>query len=168
MVNSNFLKTEAKPYKTLCYRGTGLPRQHTGEESPCQCRICRFDPWVRKFPLEKEMWSPPPAFSPGKFHGQQSLADWSPWGREESSTTEGLSYWAHTCTHPVQIRNTVIQYLTLQKPSYHDYRNYPFTHSPTSHSFPSGNHLVCLKTWPIWNQWCWCIQTSFLPPPHCD
>ena len=30
-------------------------------------------------------------FLPGKFHGQRSLADYSPWGRKESDTTEQLS-----------------------------------------------------------------------------
>ena len=169
VVNSNFLKIEVKPYKTLCFRCTGLPRWHSGKESSCQCRRCRFDPWVRKFPLEKEMASPPPIFLRGKFHGQQSLADWSPWVPKESSTTERLSHWADTGTHPLQTDNTVIQYLILQKSSYRDYHKItPFTHFPTSHSFPSGNHLVCFKTWPIWKQWCWCIQTRFLPPPHCD
>ena len=36
----------------------GLPRWFTGKESTCQCRRCRrlrFDPWVRKIPLEKKM-----------------------------------------------------------------------------------------------------------------
>ena len=32
--------------------------------------------------------NPPPVFLPGKFHGQRSLAGYSPWGRKESDTTE--------------------------------------------------------------------------------
>ena len=55
VVKSNFLKIEVKPYKTLCFRCTGLPRWHSGKESSCQCRRCRFDPWVWEDPLEKEM-----------------------------------------------------------------------------------------------------------------
>ena len=35
-------------------------------------------------PLEKEV------FLPGEFHGQTSLAGYSPWGRKESDTTEQL------------------------------------------------------------------------------
>ena len=27
-------------------------------------------------------------FSPGKFHGQRSLVDYSPWGRKEADMTE--------------------------------------------------------------------------------
>ena len=33
---------------------------------------------------------------PGKFHGQRSLADYSPWGCKESDTTELLSTHAHS------------------------------------------------------------------------
>ena len=35
-------------------------------------------------------WHPTPVLLPGKSHGQKSLA--SPWGREESDTTEGLRF----------------------------------------------------------------------------
>ena len=34
-----------------------------------------FNPWRRK-------WQSPPIFLPGKFHGQRSLAGYSPWGRK--------------------------------------------------------------------------------------
>ena len=39
--------------------------------------------------LEEE---PTPVFLPGKFHGQRSLVGYSPWGCEESDTTEGLHF----------------------------------------------------------------------------
>ena len=57
----------------------GLPRWLSGKESACQCRRCRFDPWVRKIPW-KWKWHPTPVFLPGKSHEQRSLADYSPWG----------------------------------------------------------------------------------------
>ena len=38
-------------------------------------------PWIRK-------WQPTPVFLPGKFHGQSSLAGYSPWSRTESDMTE--------------------------------------------------------------------------------
>ena len=50
--------------------------------STCQYRRCRrhrFDPWVRKIPWIRK-WQPTPVFFPGKFHGQRSLADYSPCG----------------------------------------------------------------------------------------
>ena len=47
-------------------------------------------------PLEKEMATP--VFLPGKFHGQKSLAVYSPWGRKESDILSTHTY-KHTHTH---------------------------------------------------------------------
>ena len=33
-------------------------------------------------------WQPTPVFVPGKFHGQRSLAGYSPWGYKELDTAE--------------------------------------------------------------------------------
>ena len=50
--------------------------------------------WVRSLggedPLEKIPWNGllTPEFLPGEFHGQRSLAGYSPWGHKESDTTE--------------------------------------------------------------------------------
>ena len=41
--------------------------------------------------LWRRKWQPTPVFLPGKFHGQRSLAGYSPWGYEESDTTVWLS-----------------------------------------------------------------------------
>ena len=41
-------------------------------------------------PLE-EKWQPTPAFLPREFHGQRSLAGYSPWGRKESDMAEQLT-----------------------------------------------------------------------------
>ena len=54
-----------------------------------QCR-CGFDPWVRKIPWRRE-WQNTPVFLPGEFHGQRSLAGYSPGGYKELDTTEQLS-----------------------------------------------------------------------------
>ena len=76
----------------------GLPRQHSGEESPADAGDARDvglisgsgrSPGARK-------WHPTPIFLPGKFHGQRSLAGYSPWGCKESHTTERTR--AHTLT----------------------------------------------------------------------
>ena len=48
-------------------------------------------------PLEKEKWQPIPVFLPGEFHGQRSLASYSPQGCKDSDTTERVT---HTHTHP--------------------------------------------------------------------
>ena len=42
------------------------------------------DPWRRA-------WQPTPVFLPGEFHGQRSLAGYSPWDCEELDTTKQLS-----------------------------------------------------------------------------
>ena len=60
------------------------------QEPACQCRRCRrhqFDPWVGKIPW-KRAWQPTPVFLLGEFHGQRSLAGYSPWGHTELDTTE--------------------------------------------------------------------------------
>ena len=53
-----------------------------------------FDPWIRKIPWRRK-WLPSPVFLPGKFHGQRSLAGYSPWGRRESDMTEQLTSHIH-------------------------------------------------------------------------
>ena len=49
-----------------------------------------FNSWVGKIPWRRE-WLPTPVYLPGEFHGQRSLADYSPWGHKESDTTERLN-----------------------------------------------------------------------------
>ena len=51
-------------------------RQETGVQSPGQ-----------EDPLEKEMAQPTSVFLPGKYHGQRSLAVYSPWVAKELDTT---------------------------------------------------------------------------------
>ena len=36
----------------------------------------------------RRAWQPTPAFLPGEFHGQRSLAGYSPWGCKELDMTE--------------------------------------------------------------------------------
>ena len=43
--------------------------------------------WVSEIPWRRK-WQPTPGLLPGESHGQRSLAGYSPWGREESDTTE--------------------------------------------------------------------------------
>ena len=72
----------------------------SGKESACQCRRhkgCRFYLWVGRI-LWRRKWQPTPVFLPGKFHGQRSLAIYSPWTCRESDTTEHTHMHAHTHT----------------------------------------------------------------------
>ena len=47
--------------------------------------------WSSTF-LRKRQWHPTPVLLPGKSHGRRSLVGYSPWGREESHTTEWLPF----------------------------------------------------------------------------
>ena len=51
------------------------------KESNCQCRRCRFDPWVKKIPWRRK-WQSTPLFLPWKFHGERSLVGYSPWNHK--------------------------------------------------------------------------------------
>ena len=42
--------------------------------------------------LTSSQWHPTPVLLPGKSHGRRSLVGCSPWGREESDTTEKLDF----------------------------------------------------------------------------
>ena len=42
-------------------------------------------PWVRKIPWRRK-WQPTPLHLPGNFHGQRSLAGYSPWGHTHACT----------------------------------------------------------------------------------
>ena len=51
----------------------------------------RFNPWVGKIPWRRER-QPNSIFLPGEFHGQRSLAGYSPWGCKELDMTEQLAF----------------------------------------------------------------------------
>ena len=42
--------------------------------------------------FRRRQWHPTPALLPGKSHGRRSLVGCSPWGHEESDTTERLHF----------------------------------------------------------------------------
>ena len=44
------------------------------------------------YPWWRRQWHPTPVLLPGKSHGWRSLVGCSPWGREESDTTERLHF----------------------------------------------------------------------------
>ena len=78
----------------------GFPGGASGKESTCQrrrCKRCGFDPWVGKIPWSRK-WQLTAVFLPGKFHGQRSLAGYSPWGRKSQTRLSARKY-ARTCTH---------------------------------------------------------------------
>ena len=60
------------------------------EEICLQCRRPGFSPQVGKVPWSRD-WLHTPVFLPGEFHGQRSMAGYSPWGRKELDMTEQLT-----------------------------------------------------------------------------
>ena len=95
--NVQFLTSPSEP---VCSGFCGGTR---GEEPTCQCRKRkRCIPWVGKIPW-KRPWRPTLVFLTGKFHGQRSLAGYSPWDHKESDTAERVT----------QPRNCVIQGLLV-------------------------------------------------------
>ena len=68
----------------------GFPGGSVVKNRPASAGETEFSPWVRKTPWRRKR-KPTPVFLPGKFHGQRSLVDYSPWGHKESDTTESLT-----------------------------------------------------------------------------
>ena len=71
-----------------------------------------FDPWVGKIPWRRE-WQPTPVFVPGEFHGQRSLAGYSPCGHNEFDITEQLTHTTKLCTkgtgsHNIHVRSVFL------------------------------------------------------------
>ena len=55
-INNDQKKDNKKKQLGLIYR---LPLWLSSKESACQCRRCRFNPWVRKIPWRRK-WQPTP------------------------------------------------------------------------------------------------------------
>ena len=68
---------------------SGLPGGSDDKESPCHAGDADSIPGLGRSPGERE-WQPTPVFLPGEFHGQRSLAGYSPWSPRELDTTERL------------------------------------------------------------------------------
>ena len=80
----------------------GSPLGSDSKESACQYRRCerhRFNTWVRRISWRRA-WQPLLA---GEFHGQRSLAAYSPWGHKELDTAErptpslSINWWYLLC-----------------------------------------------------------------------
>ena len=65
-----------------------------------------FSPWFGKMPWRRK-WQPAPVFLPKIFHGQRSLAVYSPRGYTESDVTEQLSLSLHFHFEQESIRRGV-------------------------------------------------------------
>ena len=75
----------------------GFPGSSAGKESPCNAGP-QFDPWVGKITWRREQL-PTSVFWPGEFHGQRSLAGYSPWGPKKLAQW-APSQWNLEATYP--------------------------------------------------------------------
>ena len=66
-VDEHCINSSGEDNDVVPMQGTGAPRCFNGKESVCQCRRCRFDPWVWKISWRRK-WQPTPVFLPGKSH----------------------------------------------------------------------------------------------------
>ena len=80
----------------------GFPGAASGKESACQCKRrkrCRFSFWVGKISCNRK-GQPTPVFLSREFHGQRSLAGYSPWGcRVRHNWVTNTHIHSHTHTH---------------------------------------------------------------------
>ena len=67
----------------------GLPQRLSSLQYK-RCTRPRLNLWVGRM-LWRRAWQPTPIFLPGEFHGQWSLAGYSPWGHKELDTAEWIS-----------------------------------------------------------------------------
>ena len=102
--SSSYSSTPSLIYIIL-YIPLGFPSGSDGKESACNVRDPGSIPWVGKIPWSRA-WQPTPVFLPGEFHGQRSLAGYSPWGHKGSDMTGHLTpsliyiyYILYTYTH---------------------------------------------------------------------
>ena len=88
LMNSNLIKKKDFPGFAVAKNSPANPGD-TG--ATCSIRVGK-NSWRRK-------WQPTRVFLPGKFHGQRSLAGYSPWAHKVSDTTE------YTHTYKEKINN---------------------------------------------------------------
>ena len=99
----------------------GFPGGSDGKEPACQCRRLWVQSLVEKIPWRRA-WQPTPVFFPGEFHGQRSLAGYSPWGHRESDMTKRLTLLSHCppASHPSfhssSVLNTLLCFLPYLSP----------------------------------------------------
>ena len=58
--------------------------------------------------LRRRQWHPTPVLLPGKSHGQRSLRGCSPWGHQESDTTERLHFHFHALEKEMATGSSVL------------------------------------------------------------
>ena len=79
-------QAEGFQWRKFCSADESFPGGSEGKNPPARSGHT----WVRKIPWRRKR-QPTPVFLPGKSHEQRSLVGYSPWGHQESDTTEQLN-----------------------------------------------------------------------------
>ena len=83
------------------YIYAGFPGGSDGKES-----LAIQETWVQSLAWEDPLsraWQPTPVFLPGEFHGEKSLAGYSPWCHKESDMTEQPSVYIYSESFTIYI-----------------------------------------------------------------
>ena len=105
--------------------------------------------WLR----QRRQWHPSPVLLPGKSHGWRSLVGCSPWGRQESDTTERLHF--HFSLSCIREGNcNPLQCSCLENPRAAIYgvaQSWTrLKRLSSSSSSDSDSKIVCLQCWRPW------------------
>ena len=87
-------------------------------------KICEFDPWIGKIPWRK-VWQPTPVFLPEEFHGQRSLAGYSP--KITRLSTESVHFSdSNALDHQPHTNGSNLKHIKISENIISDYRIYGF------------------------------------------
>ena len=82
------------------------------KDLPTDAADARFNPWVGKMPWNRK-WQPALVFLPGRFHGQRSLAGYSPWSCRKSDITGWLNNKFWTQSFLIKNQKQVFKFLKI-------------------------------------------------------
>ena len=109
----------------------------------------RFSPWVGTIPWRRK-WQPTPVFLLEKFHGQRSLAGYSPWGHKELDTSEQMNAHTRARTHThTQSQHFFHEILSEWNPFRKSKVTLAFTilAQHYQHYTVHKHFIFCLRTW---------------------
>ena len=119
----------------------GFPGYASGKEPACQCRRCRFNPWVRKIPWRRA-WQLTPVFLPGESCGQRSLAGYSPYGPIEWDTIEEIACALLSPYYRPHFLGSGLGCFDQEKQGPHSHEIYLLIRESTNQSYPSPLKLM--------------------------
>ena len=106
-------------------------------QSPCEFRSHRFDPWVGKIPWRRK-WQLTSVFLPGKSHGKRGLVDYSSWKSQrvrQDLVNKQQQQQRYICTILYAIQEVLISYLFVYQFS-SVAQSCPTLCDPMNHSMP--------------------------------